>query len=109
MRQQRTCVVINVGNLLEVIGAGCAIYGVAILLGAGFALILAGILAVIAAELIFDAHVWRIPLPHRPQPRRWARERRRALRAFRIRKRTAYRLWKRRHRRPDAWTGKANL
>jgi hypothetical protein len=109
MRQQRTRVVINVGNLLEVLGAASAVYGVARLAGLGFALVLAGILAVVAAELIYDGHAWRIPLPHRPRPRAWAQRRRRGLRSKRIRLRTEYRLWRRRHRRADAWTGKANL
>lgn len=109
MRQQRTRLVINVGNLLEVLGAASAVYGVARLAGLGFALILAGVLAVVAAEFIYDGRQAAIPLPHRPRPRAWAQRRRRGLRSRRIRIRTEYRLWHRRHRRRDAWTGKANL
>lgn len=68
MRQQRTRLVVNVGNLLELAGAGATCYGVYRLAGLGFALVLAGVLAVVAAELVYDAHVWRMPLPHRPRP-----------------------------------------
>lgn len=110
MYQQRTRVVINVGNLLEVLGAGCAVYGVVILLGVGFALILAGILAVVAAELIYDQHQWRVPLPHRPHPKVWMATRRQDFRSWRLRKRAAWnRRRARRRRRPDPWVGNANL
>jgi hypothetical protein len=69
MRQQRTRLVINLGNLLEPFGAGCAVYGVYRLVGLGCALVLAGVLAVVAANFVYDESAARIPLPHRPRPR----------------------------------------
>lgn len=99
MRQQRVRLAVNVGNLLELIGAAAAVYGVYRLVGLGFALVLAGVLAIVAAELVYDDHVWRLPLPRRPRPRarivrardtlRWQRLRRRARRRARWRARRA--------------------
>lgn len=93
MRQQRTRVVINVGNLLELAGAGCAVYGLDRILGLGWALILAGILLVAAAELIYDQHAWRIPLPRLPQIRLRVAERKDYARAWWIRRRARYIRW----------------
>lgn len=90
MRQQRVRLVVNVGNLLELAGASAAVYGLYRLAGLGFALLLAGVLAVAAAELVYDAHVWRLPLPRRPRPR---------LRAQELRSRLASKHAVRRHQR----------
>ncbi len=76
---QRSRLVINAGNLLEFIGAACLVYGMDRLLGLAWAFIVGGILLVAVAELIFDAKVWRLPLPLRPHPRRWSNERRQAF------------------------------
>lgn len=94
MRQQRTRLVVSVGNLLEVVGAAAAVYGVDRIWGLGFALILAGVLAVAAAELIYDAHVWRVPLPHRPQPRQRLAEHRQRVSMWMLRRRVAWRRWR---------------
>ncbi len=64
----RTHVVVNVGNLLELLGATATVYGVARLAGFAYGLMLLGVLLVAAAELIYDTHVWRLPVPHRPHP-----------------------------------------
>lgn len=77
--RQRTRVAVNVGNLLELFGAACGVYGVAQLAGFKWALILAGVLLVLAAELIYDGHVWRVPLPRKPDLHTWREERRQAL------------------------------
>lgn len=77
--RQRTKLALNAGNLLELAGSACGVYGVYRLAGFGWALVLAGVLCVAAAELIYDEHVWRLTLPARPQPRRWVEERRQAL------------------------------
>lgn len=82
--RQRTKLAVNAGNLLELIGAACAVFAVAHLAGVEWGILLAGILVVVAAELIYDEHVWRFPLPLRPQPSRWARERRQAVEKWRI-------------------------
>jgi hypothetical protein len=87
--RQRTKLVLNVGNLLELVGAGCGVWGVDRLEGFSWALILAAILLVVGAELVYGDHpdpdappgtprVLKIPLPLKPQPRRWATERRQA-------------------------------
>ena len=76
--RQRTRLVLNVGNLLELAGAVCGVWGVDRLAGFAWALVLAGVLLVLAAELIYDGHLWRVPLPLRPEPRRWLKERRQA-------------------------------
>jgi hypothetical protein len=78
----RSRLVINVGNLLELLGAVAACVGVGLLAGLAFALILAGILLVVGAELIYDQHVWRVPLPHRPRPRVWLAVWRRRMRRW---------------------------
>lgn len=65
----RTRLVVNVGNLLELLGCAAIAYGVSRIAGLGVALIVSGILGVAAAELVYDAHVWRVPLPHTPRPR----------------------------------------
>lgn len=91
---QRTKLVLNVGNLLELVGAGCGVWGVDRLAGFSWALILAAILLVVGAELVYGEtgnpnlppgapRVWKIPLPLKPQPRRWATERRQAAEKWR--------------------------
>lgn len=74
--RQRTKLVLNVGNLLELAGAACGVWGVNRLAGFAWALVLAGVLLILAAELIYDGHLWRVPLPLRPEPSRWLKERR---------------------------------
>lgn len=91
---QRTRVVVNVGNLLELIGAGAAVYGVDRLVGLSWALILAGVLLVIAAELIYDMHTWRIPLPHRPRPRVWLLDKRQRFAMWLARRRVQWTRWR---------------
>jgi hypothetical protein len=81
--RQRSRLAINVGNLLELLGAGCGVYGIDRLAGLSWALIATAILLIVAAELIYDAHVWRLPLPLVPQPRRWIKERRQAAQIWR--------------------------
>jgi hypothetical protein len=86
--RQRTKLVLN-GNLLELVGAGCGVWGVDRLWGFSWALVLAAILLVAGAELVYGEHpdpgappgtprVWKIPLPLKPEPRRWLKERRQA-------------------------------
>lgn len=86
--RQRTKLVLNVGNSLELLGAACGVYGVDRLVGFAWALILAAVLLIVAAEFVYgeDPHapvpgtprVVRVPLPLRPQPSRWLKERRQA-------------------------------
>lgn len=67
MRAPRTRLAINAGNLLELLGAASAVYGLARVAGLGYGLMLLGVLLVVGAELVYDAKVWRVPLPHRPR------------------------------------------
>lgn len=67
---QRSRLTINVGNLLEVIGAVTGVYGVYRLVGLAWALIAAAVLLVVAAELIYDGRLCSIPLPRHPHPGR---------------------------------------
>jgi hypothetical protein len=83
--RQRSRLAVNAGNLLELLGAVCGVYGIDRLAGLSWALIAGGVLLVAAAELIYDEHVWRVPLPLRPQPSRWIRERRQAVEKWRTR------------------------
>lgn len=87
--RQRTKLVIEVGNLLELAGAACAVVGVDRLAGFSWALVAGAILLVAGAELVYGDHpdpnappgtprVWKVPLPLRPQPSRWLKERRQA-------------------------------
>jgi hypothetical protein len=82
-QQQRVTLVINVGNLLECLGAGALVYGLWRLAGLAAAMVLLGVLLVVAAELVYDEHVWRIPLPRRPRPGRRLAGSRGRLRAWR--------------------------
>lgn len=79
MRQQRTHLEINAGNLLETAAAILAAYGVYRLAGMGWALIVGFVLLVALAEWVFPTSVWRVPLPSRPQPRERLRARSHAL------------------------------
>jgi hypothetical protein len=92
--RQRTKLTINVGNLLELTGAICGVWAVDRLAGFSWALVLAAVLLVAGAELVYGEHpdpmappgtprVWKIPLPLRPQPSRWATERRQAIEVWR--------------------------
>jgi cell division protein FtsW (lipid II flippase) len=76
---------ISVGNLGEALGAGCAVAGVWLVAGLGWALILSGVVLVVLAELVYDAHVWHVALPYRPEPARRWREIRERWRAWRQR------------------------
>lgn len=67
---QRSRLVINIGNLLELVGAAAGVYGVYRLVGLAWALIAAAVLLIVAAEFIYDGRLVGIPLPHRPHPRR---------------------------------------
>lgn len=93
MQFERARLKVNVGNLLELVGAGAAVRGVDLIVGVGYALIVAAVLMIVAAELIYDGHVWSIPLPHRPRP--WQRLSRLVqdlrFRLFRARRRYARR------------------
>lgn len=91
---RRTRLVVNVGNLLEVLGAGVVVVGVDRLAGLAWALVLLGVLLVVAAELVFDASVWRLPLPRRPRPGVRLVERRQALVVWRARRMVAWRRWR---------------
>lgn len=68
MRHQRARLVVHVDNLLELVGAAAGVYGLYRLEGLAWALILAAVLLVVAAEFIYDGHAQAIPLPHRPRP-----------------------------------------
>ena len=61
----RSRLVVNVGNLLEVLGLVALVIGVLVLYGAGWALIVGGVLAVGSAQLLFDGIVAAVPLPRR--------------------------------------------
>lgn len=83
--RQRTRLLINAGNVLEILGAASIVFGSSRLFGVGVAAIVAGVLVVLAAELIYDGHVWRVPLPHRPQVRQRVKARQFQLRMWRAR------------------------
>lgn len=89
--RQRSYLKINAGNFLEVVGAALGVYGLDRLAGFAWALILAAILFVVAAELIYDEHVWRVPLPVRPQPGKWVKARRQRIGLWRFRITTRWR------------------
>lgn len=73
MLPQRYRLRINVGNLLELVAAAAACWGVYRLEGFAWMLILAAVLLAVGAEFIYDATALRIPLPHLPHPVRRAR------------------------------------
>lgn len=66
---QRSRLAVNVGNLLELLGAACGVYGIYRLVGFAWALIAAAVLLVVAAEFIYDGRLVALPLPRRPHPR----------------------------------------
>jgi hypothetical protein len=87
--RQRTKLRIKVGDALEVAAAGFAIWAVLRLAGFSWALVATAILLVVGAELVFGEvdhpeappgtpRTIRIPLPLKPEPRRWLKERRQA-------------------------------
>jgi hypothetical protein len=59
---------VNVGNLLETAGAALGCYAIAALAGAAAGMLAGGVLLVVAAELIYDARIATVALPHRPRP-----------------------------------------
>lgn len=82
---------VNVGNLLELAGAILAVCGVYLVAGLGFALILAAVLCIAAAEFVYDVHTWHLPLPRKPAPRRRLTELRQATRMRWLRTRARFR------------------
>lgn len=63
---------------MELVGAGLACFALSELWGAPVALLVAGVVLVVGAELIYDSSVLSVPLPTRPHPAasvrtRWAR------------------------------------
>lgn len=68
MTLQRARAHIGVGNSLELVGAGLVCYGIDRLAGLAVALIVAGVLVVALAELVYSEVVLRVPLPRRPRP-----------------------------------------
>lgn len=67
-QRPRTRLAVNLGNLLELAGVGIGVYAVSQLAGVAWALIVAAVTLVAGAELVYDGHVARLPLPHRPHP-----------------------------------------
>lgn len=65
--QQRRRVNVNVGNLLELAGAGVGCYAVDRLAGLAWALVAAGVVLVVGAEFVYDSHVVRVPLLRCPR------------------------------------------
>lgn len=59
---------VNTGNLLEVAGVVVGCYAVSALAGVAWALIAGAVAMLVAAELVYDGHVARMPLPRRPRP-----------------------------------------
>lgn len=59
---------VNTGNLLEVAGVVVGSYAVSALAGVAWALIAGAVAMLVAAELVYDGHVARMPLPRRPRP-----------------------------------------
>lgn len=84
---------INVGNLLELAGAVILVLGILKLAGDGWALIATAIVVLIAAEINYSDHVWRFPLPLKPQPRRWMTEQRQSFDVRRRRARRSVERW----------------
>lgn len=68
LARQRRHLRFGVGNILEMAGAGLACYAVSSLWGTPIALLVAGVVVVVAAELIYDAATLSVPLPLRPRP-----------------------------------------
>ena len=87
MRGPRTRLIIVVGNTLEILGAVSACVGTYLLAGLPWMLVLLAVLLIIAAELIYDASILRVPLPRRPQLRTRLLERRQALNLWRATRR----------------------
>ena len=54
---------LNVGNLLEILGAGLGLAGTFLIAGLAVTLLVGCVMAVLLAEFVFDASV--IPLPSR--------------------------------------------
>ncbi len=85
--------VINIGNLLELIGAVVLVLGIYKLAGTGWALIATAILILIAAEINYSDLPLRIPLPLKPQPKRWLTERRQTLEVRQRRAKRSIQRW----------------
>ena len=79
--QARRTAEINIGNLLELAGAGLGCYGVDQIVGLRWALVAGAVLLIIAAELVYDAHRLKIRLPRRPRPVAYVRARKHVKKA----------------------------
>lgn len=64
---RRGRLLIDSGNLMEMAGAGLGCYAISVLVSPIWALVAGAVCMIIAAELIYSGHVWRIPLPRRPR------------------------------------------
>ncbi len=63
MSDDRSKLVVHVGNLLEFVAAGLAVYGVDALAGWRWSVIAGAAVAGVLAEFLYDDTVLRLPLP----------------------------------------------
>ena len=60
--------------MLELIAASMIVCGIYLLAGLGWCLISGGLTVVVGAEILYNNHIWTIPLPRRPHPVRRVRD-----------------------------------
>jgi hypothetical protein len=59
---------VYVGGWIEVFGAAMTVTAVYLLTSLPWALVAGGVFLLIAAELVYDGTILRLPLPRRPHP-----------------------------------------
>lgn len=85
MPVQRPRLAVNVGNLLELASVVALCWAVDWLAGASWCLVAAGVAGVLLAELVYDGHVLRVPIPRRPHLLQRLRAWRTARALYRVR------------------------
>lgn len=64
---QRSRLVVNIGNLIELAAVVALVWGVGLLAGRGWAFVTGGVLGILAAEFVYTDHAARLPLPRLPK------------------------------------------
>lgn len=62
-------IVLNVGNVLELVGAGLGTWGAYLMFGLAISLIVGAVFILIGAELVYDGHTFEVPIWRSKRPR----------------------------------------